>query len=531
MRFSKTLFKMSMKHLLAALTIILVSTSAKAIDLGPFDVTYTFCKDTQKIGSILNAFQLTQWPVAGLPGMVIGMTQRTSPIVDLCSYITQVKSADTADAIFLSAEKLNAISKKGFDDELALTKATFSLANSTYDFNTGKRRAASLDSVYMATRVGHYMKNVNKYVVKQRKEEEEQAEQEKVMELAKLARERAIIQEASTCPVPKTNKDFSQVYKNEYEPIIKKRDYFQKDAEFLQKMLVDMGPRFLKSAADWKGYDDALKQVYANGVTYDTSIRNETVQTNQKTGAKNTDGTAKVEKVDKVKQSQVFTVRLNESAFSAFNGKYNNKWMNWVGDYWASVARESGGPERLQKEFGEIANDCNPARLGGEQFDDYDPRQKTELRKRLERCEANKNMDKRRAMALLEYYVRELKQSLYMYKQYTAKIWTLDSYYLGRNRVVTVSMKEDVAREDVVCSDNLSIADMQLLSLKSQTVNTQLNESIATESMKQSTMMEAQMEQEQQMREDGKIRRELLQRDKDERERNMKVAPRSINFK
>lgn len=519
-----------MKHFLAATFIFVLSLSAKAVDLGPFEVTYAFCKDTQKIGSILNAFQLTQWPVAGLPGVVIGMSQRTSPVVDLCSYITQVKSADTADAIFMSAEKLNTISKKGYDDELALSKATFSLSSSVYDFNKGKRRAASLDSVYTAGKFGGYMAKINKYQAKKQREEEQQQEQEKVLELARLARERAIIQEASQCPVPKSDKDFTAVYQNEYEPVIKKKTYFEKDSEFLYQQLVQMGPRFIKNTLKWKEFDDALKKLYATGITYDVSNRNETVSSTEKTGERNADGTAKTQKVDKQKTSQIFTARINDKAFSDFFGKYSAAWSNWAGDYWYSVSREEGGAQRLQSEFGAIANDCNPARLGGEQFDDYDPRAVNELEKRKASCESNKQIDRRRAQNLFEYYVKELKQSLFMYKQYNGKIWTMDSYYLGRNRVVTVSMKDEVAKENVVCSDNLSIADMQLLSLKSQTVNTQLNETIATESMKQSTMMENQLEAEQQEREEMKVRREILIRDKEEQDRNLQKAPRSGSF-
>lgn len=532
------------------LLILLFSVNAKAVDLGSFNVTYDFCKQVNKIGSILNAFQLTQWPVTGMPGIVQGLSMRTNPIVDMCSYIAQIKSADTADALFLTGEKLNELTKSGFKAELDFSRSAWNLANSQYDFNRGKQRAASLDAVYTAGKIGNFMKSVGRYQKTKKKQEDEFNDQEKIQELAKLSRERAIIQEQMQCPKPKSNKDYSQVYESEFQPALQKKDYYQKDVEFIVAMLSNMGPRFLRgrhlteeqlknsgrkniSAEEkWGTYEAKLRKLVAAGVRYKQSTKFEMAPSTEKTTEKDADGAFKTKKTNVKKESQEFSVEVDSGLFSEFSGLYGTEWRQWAQDYWAEGLKEWNGLDKLKREFAEIAQDCNPARLAGQYHDEQDIKAKARLDQMLTKCkdEKYKELDRSRVLGLFDYYVKELLNSLTLMKRSQAKVWTLDSYHLGRHRVISVNMKDQVAEEQVTCAENLSMADMQLLNLKAQNVNTKLNQQIAEDAMKQTVILEEQEAREQEAKEEQKRRNELVEREVDDRNKKMRQMPRSLQY-
>lgn len=530
--------------------ILSFNLKALAIELGPFEVTYTFCKDTQKIGTILNAFQLSQWPVAGLPGIVVGVTQRTSPIVDLCSYLTQVKNADTAEAIYLSAEKLNTITKAGIDDELALTKATFRLANSHYDFSKGKRRAASLDAVYTADSIGQYMRKLNKYQSRKKTEQEEREQQEEIVKLAQLSRDRAIIKEAINCPEPKTESDFSEIFDKEYQPLFSRRDYYQKDVEFLTSQLQLLAPRFVKNVTQWKDYNQKLQSMIDSGATYKTAIRREQVKTFKKSDVPNERGEFTMNPTTLTRDVQYWSATTNNGVFSEFESTFVYQWREFVNTKFGDAKRidntrarslnmhwkvehtpEIEKEKEVMAEFADIANDCNIARLNGVNHDELDPEQKYRAEEKKKQCDENRSLvDKSRALALLSYYVRELKTSLKLYKDYNSKIWTLESKYSGRNRVVTVNKTNEVSKEEVVCSDELSVADMQLLAVKSQAVNAALNEALVTENMKLAILAENEEKREQEKREEEQARKEMALQQAQESARNSGMMPKSGEF-
>lgn len=142
------ILKISLIHILSfslAFSGLFYSKKAEAVDLGPFSVTVGFCAQIQKVGAILNSFTIVQWPVGGFPGITMGMLQNTSVIMDFCNYITQLEQLDTNQAIFFSANYLNTLTGKKWDDHLQQADRTWNLANSVYDFENGETRKVHLN--------------------------------------------------------------------------------------------------------------------------------------------------------------------------------------------------------------------------------------------------------------------------------------------------------------------------------------------------------------------------------------------------
>src|SRR5690606_13415393 len=118
---------------------------ALAVNLGPFSVTNAFCKKVDQVGAILNSFTVVQWPTTGYPGITMGMLSQSSVLMDFCTYINQLEHLDTTNAIFYSANYLNTLTGKKWDDHLQQADRTFNLANSLYDFENGQQRKGALE--------------------------------------------------------------------------------------------------------------------------------------------------------------------------------------------------------------------------------------------------------------------------------------------------------------------------------------------------------------------------------------------------
>ena len=530
-----------MKKLIISLILILSLNPAKAVDLGPFDVTVDFCKNVNKVGSILNAFQITQWPVVGMPGIVIGLSQRTSPVVDLCNYIMQVRMADTAEAALLTAEKLNDLTNKKWDDQLQLSKATFKLANSVYNFNSGRTRKGSLNEMNIATSMGNFIvktKNImERREARLKKEEDKRQSDEQIQKLAKAARERAIIKEATTCPDSKNNPDYVNVYKNEYKDPVDKSKLYEKQAEYIKNALQDLGTNFVRNYEDYRQYTRLLNDVVVTGVKYDFSYKDKKETSKVKTGQIDS-STGEATTTDTVvnNRAQVWTVSVREIPFDRLVNRYSGKYQDYAYNIFYFTPN-SGMVEReilpLKEQIENIYKDvvCSEATL----MKNEDPAAPEYAQRFIEKSEDCKKsdavkLDRKKGLSLFSFFVDQLRDSLLKSKTATAKIWSLDSWYLGKNRVVSQDFTEELSQETVQCSQQLSVADMQLLGLKAQSANNEYSEIVAENAVKQSVLADAEMERKKDEEEEVRAKKALAERDRAQNSAALKSMKSSTKF-
>jgi len=311
--------------------------------------------------------------------------------------------------------------------------------------------------------------------------------------------------------------------------------------DFSEKMLLEMGPRFLKDVSEFKSYELMLQKILTDGVTYTQTVQEKTYYTYVK-GIQKIDKSYAQEKTPVKKNAQVFSTQMNDKYFNQFENKFRSKWADWVSDYWSNATRSASvqisfNPDKnvtsaekgLAKEFSVFSEECAPSKLVGKSYNPLDSNQ-SEYQRKLEECADKSKMDKRKASSLFSLYLQILKNSINGYKRAKASIWSLDSLYLGRNRVISTNMKEDIAKEEVVCSTTMSIADMELLALKNQGVNAKLNQVLVEESVKQSQILEAQAEREKQIREDQRIRDQIAEETRQREQRNNDLIPRSTEY-
>lgn len=497
-----------------------LGTDEEGNKIGPFKATEAFCQSFSTMGALLNAFQIVQWPVAGFPGIVMGLTQRTSVIHDVCDFLNQLSQLDGVNAIFFSANYLNELTGKKWDHHLKMADQTWNLANSIYDFDNGSMRPGALTSQSTARELNDWMESAytwqgktfnNKEVyVKHRQERESE-----MQAFSRASYQRAILQDAVNCPDPKDKTDYSKIYQTQVKKHEISRDDAKEDVDFFRQQLSYMGPKFMNNDEEMKQYSEGLERLVSHGISYKTTEAKKTVETSKPTKNKNKDGhvVQKKEKIAKVYYK--YSVTTDAKLWKDFKSKWAEKWGTWVSAQWTSNgsfgALTGDAEARVEAEFKDLSYECNPGRLG-RGLDRDSPKYDADLTKLVEECKNSTVANQKKSANLFEYYVTQLQAALYNLKNSNANIWSVESEYAGIHRLVSVKSEQDskggsFQQEAVSCSEKLQPAEMQLVSVKQQNVNNALTEQIAKESMKQTSMMEAEkIEKEEQAAEYNKKR-------------------------
>lgn len=468
-----------------------------------------FCEDVQKFGPILNAFSTVQWPVAGFPGITLGLAQNTSVLLDLCNIVMQIEQLKTGDAAFFAATKLNQMTGNKWNHHLKMADSTWNLANSVFDFDSGQARAAAFKSVgtYRAmndsikTSYSWYHKTVNGKDAELGNRTKREGEMRKY---AGVAYRRAVLADAINCPEPAGKKNYSKIYSQKVAPEAAKMEEEKEELNFLKDRLLVIGPKMMNSHSEIQEYIQDIEQLETAGVSYDVSEGTQSVSTYKpvKKEAAATGGSgegfssaeADYKKTEIKMKKQRWKAKLYSDVFQDFIKKWGPQWHSWVTNKFLSSGIRGifAGPRyRVESEFVNLYYECSSRKLM-KGVDTNRPDYQKEQRKRVENCKKSTKANQKKSGNLLKYYVEKFKTSLYKYKTAQAKIWTAESTYLGKNRSLSVEdAAEGFQREKVSCKNNiLKPAEMQKLALKQQEVENEYNEIISKQVMKQTVMAE-----------------------------------------
>ncbi len=468
-----------------------------------------FCDAATNIGLILSQYPMPHlWPsIQALPfppfiapGIVMGFATRTSVIVVLCQLLYDIAAGDTQKAIYATANFLNDQTDKKWTHHLDFADQTWNLANNLYDFESGTQRKGTLSSAsthrdindYMRTSYSWYHKTFNgkDAQLKSRGEREQEMNQ-----FAGMAYRRAILSEATNCPIPEGNVNYEKVYKTEIKPAEIKRDESNDDIYFIRGKLLEMGPRFMNDQGELNRYVEGVERMMSQGVTYQITYKDKTdVSKKPHPTRKNRDGSVlMVEKQIKTK-TQVWNARLFSDVFENFKKQWSGQWSSWVtAQYLQNSQGLLADPKaKVEAEFVDMNFECNPTRLmRGVSTDrpDYEKLQED----RYNQCISNTRMNQKAAENLLNFYTTQLQQSLLNLKKANATIWTAESWYLGTMRAVnTKDATEGFQQEQVSCegSNDLSPAEMEKLKIKQKGVTVEYKEFISKQYTKKTSMME-----------------------------------------
>jgi hypothetical protein len=152
--------------------------------------------------------------------------------------------------------------------------------------------------------------------------------------------------------------------------------------------------------------------------------------------------------------------------------------------------------QNVEAEFKDVNYECNPQRLG-QQLDQSLPDFDTKRDLLVKQCRDNTATTEKGSANLLDYYVTQIQQSLYLLKADNAVIWTAESQYAGVNRLIPVKgsasdTTSTFQENGISCSASLEPSEMAKIQIQQQNVNSQLEQMMVKEQIKQTTMQETQ---------------------------------------
>jgi hypothetical protein len=520
-----------------------IGQDSEGAPVGPFKVTDVFCKNFTKMAAILNAFQIVQWPVAGFPGVVIGQTQRSSVLFDICSFMEQLQQLDGVNAIFFAANYLNELTGRKWDHHLKMAQSTWELTNTLYDFDSGQARKSTLVTESTARELNDWMEQSyswsNKTFNDRDAHIEHRAEREQDMnQLARASYSKAIIEESVRCPIPpSTSENYDNLYQKQVKPLEMHYDYAKEDVRHYSELLNSMGPKFMNNEGQLAEYVEGLQHCMAEGVTYTRTPRtgppksqwnvdpskadaadkaNEATLKQEEEGGTippSQKGPAPALKKSPVKNVYFqYTPRDNTAQWcKPFQDKWSTQWSTYVTAKWSSSGSlgaitgddNTDARKQVESEFRDLAEECSEYRIQNQNnlnVDSGDYRNKMD--KLISDCNQSLKVDEKTAGSLFDFYARKLTDAVKSKMNYKMQIWSLESKILGLHRDVPAKPTQSIPGTDgsfsVIreapesCPEkmNLTAADLSLLNLKQQQNQAELELITAKNSIKQTQMME-----------------------------------------
>lgn len=500
--------------LILVLFVSFLNTKAFAedtINLGGANISLSFCRQVSKIAAVLNASQIQQWPVVGA-GFAIGFIQTDNPVKQVCDYIINLEGLSVSEAAFFTLDKLNQVTNSKWNQNLKFAKKTWRVASSAYDFSRGKSKTADMTAEAMAADVGDWALEARKTF--RYKETvgvsggRDFADEMKMNDLQKSARERAFIESRVNCPDGSSEEKGIETEADVYTAAKSDYQFYQDDMEFLRAKLIDLGPKFIGNMSSYKEYvrglDEVTNQAYQMKPTMSSyEVGNSTSKTGKVTEDDTTgDVTAETKKVKLTRKYQLWTVDSSDSSkVDTYISSWRSDYRRWVKQYF-DYYQDTGTDDKSVYESSNksVTNDymrdfaskmdyeCSNSRVQKSiGVKKTDPKYSTKLSEALVSCREQfmATMTIKKVYIIFETITQQMADSLKKMKEARAKMWTLESKYLGRFRNVAAvadeSKGETMKTERVTCDSTLEAADQTMLILRSQMLATDYQEKMNKE--------------------------------------------------
>jgi hypothetical protein len=524
-----------------------IPQNSRAVGIGPFEVTKGFCEQHENLSGIINAFSNVKWPVTGVPGIAMGLLSTDNVIVTYCDFIIKLEQLDTEEAIWAAAELGNELFDNKFDDHLELAKDTWDLANTPgANLTEGEFDKSKILTPRYAKRLNNYFRDstsfYNKHVADSASGEiDNRTRSQREGDLAKmvnLSRKKAILDDRTNCANIDDKKDktnFESIQENEVDPLQDEIDEFNDTANEHRDMINDM---IYKITSDEKDMVKFIKEF--NHLThYHTQLKSEWKKYNEssterveKGNVDTTDALAdKTEvKTKTIEQNyQEYKVVENPKELDTFNGSWGKRWKDHVTTGVASNHKGllANPRAKVEAEYDDFSTECGRGKLSRENsLDDEDPDYDRKLEKLEVDCKEKGRLSVAKAGGLFQSHVIKYTDALKEAKVRRAKIWTLESKYLGVNRSVAFSTKKDkpwepeYKREVVTCSDSSSPALIQKQSQEIQKLNVEYASLTVEQQIKQNALIETRMQGEASERENVDRARRIQRSNEEARKQN-----------
>lgn len=486
--------------------IIFLLLFSSTVNAGEIDPSIAgLCRNISLLANIASqytpTFQIAISPAPPYTGIVTGLTQRTNVMVEFCDFVNDFQNYEGQNKIRLSKNYLNTLTANKWRDHSDQFDRTWDLVDSAYDFETGEQRKGYIGSDQANRDINDYIKETREYRERNFNSEDAQSDAAKnrqieLTEIAKSARETAVLTEATNCPDAENNPNYRNIYESKIKPQVKIRDADTDNANYFKEKLLEVGPRFTDNISQMDEFFNDLYRLERVGVSFDVqNLKKTDTSLIPSTVRKDADGKPKQNKKDLTRTYQKFTAKVSDMAFTNFIQKWSPQWQYWIKIQYltkTSIYGLVGAQEKIEAEFRDLTAECRESILMAGMNPDQ-ANYELEYDKRVENCRKNTEVDQKKTENLIHYYTIQYQNALYRKQKAIAEIWNVESEYLGTSRFISMNGNDDsknFRQEDVKCAQNLEPSEMKVLKTKLQNANVKNREIIAKNMMKKTMRMQ-----------------------------------------
>jgi hypothetical protein len=491
---------------------LLICCPAKADDgggnfaVGGVQLGADLCMQYSLWSSMITAWQQTQWPIDGVPGVAIGFTVRSNPIIDTCEYILFAKQVTQMDALNGSALALNKMTQLYWAKHTGIMSSSTNLAVGLVNFG-GNPGAGYYGAMDQAWNVRHVVDAVDEKKLAEQEENQliaagnDPYAQEEISRFAQAASESAYLNELLICPTRSDNIDYVAAYGRDVEPEVINTKKYKMVTDYYLHRLTKIGSLILHDEKDLKEYRQWLVYITDNvvaSVTYDSvGLKNYVPQ-----GPSQADpSVANAPKLQTVTAKvEIKNIQANSVFLSKFTQKYNPIWTNYVKDNVMRNDKSSGFFNSFSSSTNDYSNINEIANWKKDMSALYwacapevmftrisvPITQKEAFTNQYNTAFYNCKKDEQPVSASVYYdmlntIVRKYNQYLIMLKTSQAKIDNFVVNATKKNKTMSSSSTQFVP--EAKCKDNMTAAELQYVSIKMQSVQNKLNEQMARDTI------------------------------------------------
>jgi len=537
-------------------------------NLGPFRIGFEFCQQIQAIATILNVYSNVTWPVIGVPGFTFGLLQNDSALIELCDFIIRLDGLETEGAIYAIGAQLNKTTEGRTSAYISQADILWNTANVLYDFEVGGFKRGALTSAathrQLLNASEESYKNVQRMTGTKEDNvqsfEREHDRKRDLQELADVAFERTIIEEALKCNQPDPSSE-QQAKDNKKIPDAKNRlRQADRSVEKIREILLKMGVDMFLERDDLVKYRNRLNELESKGAGYQFKPKSYQLARFAPTGAVEKDqacidqskaagGSVPCSKkpvvVDKgvTRYYQDISSTVDSSLWTKFLDEYEPVWESHATKLFYSegglTGLFTGKKKQINGQYASYSVECSSLELHDKvvrskknvivDSPEYNNAIEAEGNACREKLYESEDLDSNTYNSFFAKYVGLYKKNLRRVKQNQAKIWTYDSKWGGIHplpKELAKSGQQDKAEKEFLaslgkprstCNPEYTPAEMNQFRVNLANANVKTNELILKQQIKRNQIEEA------------KIDAEIANREERERQTKFQSKKNAVN--
>lgn len=496
------------------------------------------CENIDKVAMFTAQIRNIPWPgvlttpSGPIPTVLNATIQEESVVLEVCEVYQAAMNAEGVDLVYVAKDAYDRLQTDKMNKTMDVMVTTADLASY---ISRRKNRRDKAFGVQDAKALNSFLGNMNDIHNRDQKQEDKiwtfTNRRDRQRQMKKIARSASRIEQINSqmaCDNIEQEEDITPEMEKKLNTLESKKEELDKDKQFIYKIIVDLGIKFL-SMEQHKEYIQDLINVYNYTFYPDHIKRQKEVKVDE---VRNVGGKETTQKTTETEDYYEYQVQGTENYYERFDNKWVPVWEGFIKGKMMSTLKHQFGDKRfeVEREFHDLDYECSRFKIA-RNFDPEDPDYNRKIK--AERANCLKNISSRMSGngGLLGYHLVMLREKLQESAQTDAAINTIKSreFDIHSFRTGEETKYNDFDVVSTKCTTELTATQIQKANTTLKLENVKMRTMIAEGVTKKTAIKKAEMDAEKRREEREQDRREVFKA-RDERKVKIKHETRILDL-